>query len=67
MVHKEAITLTVIMQYLGDVDYPTSKEELIEHALDNGAPPTAVNILTQLPSREYAHSSEVEEMIEEQW
>lgn len=42
-----------LQKHLKGVDYPASKEELIEHAKQNGADENAIAVLEQLPDEEY--------------
>jgi hypothetical protein len=46
-------------QYLEDVDYPASKEELISAAESNSAPDTMIRMLGGLSRSEYSGPEEV--------
>jgi hypothetical protein len=42
-----------VQKYLSGVDYPASKDQLIEHAKKKGAPKDVVNELQEIPDGEY--------------
>jgi hypothetical protein len=42
-----------VQKYLSGIDYPVSKEQLVEHAENNGAPKEIVEELRRLPEGEY--------------
>jgi hypothetical protein len=42
-----------LQKHLGGLDYPVSKEDLIERAQEEGADEEMMNLLGQLPDREY--------------
>jgi hypothetical protein len=42
-----------IQKYLGGMEYPASKQELIEHAKEQGAPEEVVRALDEAPTEEY--------------
>lgn len=48
-----------IMEYLDEVEYPTSRDELVEAAEDSGAEDEVIAILNTLPDNEYTNSQEV--------
>jgi len=48
---------------LKGVDYPASKEELIEHAKQQGADENAISVLEQLPDQEYESPTDVSEAV----
>ena len=39
--------------FLGGIDYPASKEDLVEHAEQQGADEEVLDALRQIPDREY--------------
>jgi len=48
-----------IDSYLKGVDFPADLDELIEHASQNGAPLDVINMLEQMPDREYGSAADV--------
>jgi hypothetical protein len=42
-----------IQKFLGGIDYPVDKQHLIQKAKEEGADDNVMNILQQLPNREY--------------
>jgi hypothetical protein len=42
-----------VQKFLAGVDYPASKQDLIEHARQHNADPDVIEALEQLPDREY--------------
>jgi hypothetical protein len=52
-----------IQKHLKGMDYPATKEELLEHAKQNGADRDAQSVLEQLPEDEYETPAEVSKAI----
>jgi hypothetical protein len=48
-----------LREWLGDVDYPAGKEQLLASAQANGAPQDVVAALRTMPPVEYANRGEV--------
>jgi hypothetical protein len=42
-----------VQKHLGGIDYPASKDELLDTARQNGADEDIVQAISQLPSRDY--------------
>ncbi|NIH78799.1 DUF2795 domain-containing protein [Amycolatopsis viridis] len=42
-----------MQKFLAGVDYPCTRDELVEHAQSQGAPDDVLGHLRQLPDREY--------------
>jgi hypothetical protein len=42
-----------IQKYLGGIEYPTTKESLVEHARASGAPEEIEQVLEKLPDDEF--------------
>jgi hypothetical protein len=45
---------TQIQKFLKGVDYPVTKQDLLEMAQDEGADENVLNALQQIPDREYS-------------
>jgi len=52
---------TDIQQALGGLDYPASKEELVQHARDNAAEEQVINFLERIEEGNYESPVEVQE------
>lgn len=52
-----------IKQYLEGVDYPCSKDDLVEHARDEGADEDVIDIIEGLPVDRFNSPSDVSEAI----
>jgi hypothetical protein len=48
-----------ITPHLQSVDYPATREQLVQAAADNGAPVDIINVFKSLPREEYASEEEV--------
>lgn len=48
-----------LQKYLKGVDYPASKEQLIQHAQKQGADENAISVLQQIPDQEYETPTDV--------
>ena len=54
-----------LQKHLKGVDYPASKEELLQHAQQQGADEKVREILEQLPDEEYETPAEVNKAVGE--
>lgn len=54
-----------LQKHLKGVDYPASKEQLVQHAQKQGADDTALSVLNQLPDEEYESPTDVSEAVGE--
>ncbi|MBD2022347.1 DUF2795 domain-containing protein [Leptolyngbya sp. FACHB-36] len=52
-----------LQKHLKGMNYPASKDDLIEHAKDNGADENALSVLEQLPDDEYETPAEVSKAV----
>lgn len=50
-----------IIDFVKGMDFPCTKEDLINHAEDNNAPDRVINILQKLPDREYQSMTDLTE------
>ncbi|MCE9666188.1 DUF2795 domain-containing protein [Myxococcus stipitatus] len=48
-----------ITPHLDSVDYPTTRQELVDAAEDSGAPVSIINVVKCLPRTEYASKEDV--------
>lgn len=58
-----ALSPAQIQQYLGGVDYPSSKEDLIEHAREEGAEDDVIDMIEGLPMDRFNSPNDVSEAI----
>jgi hypothetical protein len=56
MIH---VTSDEVIRYLGDVDYPAAKEDLLRAADAAGAPQEVLGALRAIPPEQYANRAEV--------
>jgi hypothetical protein len=52
-----------LQKHLKGIDYPVSKQQLIEHAKKHGADENAMEVFEQLPDQEYETPAEVSKAI----
>ncbi|MGB7893930.1 MAG: DUF2795 domain-containing protein [Microcoleus sp.] len=52
-----------VQKFLKAVDYPTSKQDLVEHAKQQGAIENVCSTLEQLPDEEYETPTDVSQAI----
>jgi hypothetical protein len=50
-----------LQKFLGGIDYPVSKDELVEHAQGNGADDDVLETLRNLPADEFNSPNDVSE------
>jgi hypothetical protein len=53
-----------VADFLGGLDFPVTKKEVLEYARDNNAPPDIMETLTRLPERRYFSITSVWDVIE---
>ncbi len=52
-----------VQKFLGGIDYPIGKQELVEHAKSKGADDEVMSTLEQLPFDEFNSPNDVSEAI----
>ncbi|MDM9383244.1 DUF2795 domain-containing protein [Chlorogloeopsis sp. ULAP01] len=52
-----------LQKHLKGVDYPANKQQLIEHAQQQGADENAISVLQQIPDQEYQTPTDVSEAV----
>jgi len=48
-----------VEKFLQGIDFPASKQDLIQHAEDNNAPHRVIEVLNQMPDEEYGNAADV--------
>ena len=48
-----------IASFLEGIDFPASRDELLNHAEDNNAPQEVIDVLEDLPDQEYTSMADV--------
>ncbi len=59
MPYEKGVSPTNLTQFLGGINFPCSKQELIKHARGRNAPQDVLNTLEQIPDRTYNSMSDV--------
>jgi hypothetical protein len=59
--HSEKVSAAQIQVYLKGIDYPATKDEIVQTAEQNDAPENVMKWLRQLPERTYERPNHVEE------
>lgn len=54
-----------LQSYISGVDYPCSKDDLIEHAIDQGADEDVIQMLQELPRETFNSPRDVSEALGE--
>lgn len=52
-----------VEKYLAGVDYPATKEQLVEHARSHGAPNDVLQALQGMPDGEYDRPTQVSQAV----
>lgn len=65
MAQQEKANPIEVQQYLGNVEYPATKEDLVEHARKQDASDSIVETLEEIPDREYVSAADVSKGIGE--
>ena len=58
-IRSEHVSAAQVQAYLRGVDYPASKDQLIQTAENQCAPDTVIDLLRQIPEKEYASPPDV--------
>jgi hypothetical protein len=48
-----------VATYLKGIDYPASKDQLVEYAQKNGAESAVIDVLSNMPEQEYGNMADV--------
>jgi len=59
MAHQSTESPIDIQSYLGGVDYPAKKEELVQTARDQGAPDDVAEMIQRLPGDRFESPADV--------
>jgi hypothetical protein len=54
-----------MQKYLGDISYPATRQQLIEHARSNHADEEVLSALQELPDREYSGPDQISNAVAE--
>ncbi len=52
-----------VQRFLSGIDYPVSKEDLVNHARDKGADENIIEALEKLPEQTYESANDVSQAI----
>lgn len=63
MARNEQASPAEIQKYLGGIDYPAPKEQLVQQAREQNAPEDVCAILDELPNKQYGGPNEVSEEV----
>ncbi|MBE9049014.1 DUF2795 domain-containing protein [Nostocales cyanobacterium LEGE 11386] len=55
-----AVSAIDISRTLSGIDFPANKQDLVNHARDKNANEEIINVLQQMPEREYNNMADVE-------
>lgn len=54
---KEAMNM--VDEYIHDIDFPCNKDDLFDFASDNGAPDEVLDVINQLPDKQFASTADL--------
>lgn len=55
----EELSASAFQKYLGGMDYPAGKNDLISHAKKNNAPDPVIQVLQQFEDKQYQSAADV--------
>lgn len=58
------VSVGEIQAYLGGIDYPKSKQELIDHARNQGAPQEVIDLLQKMEDKQFRAPNDVSQSID---
>lgn len=50
---SDSISAAEIQKFIGGIDFPCDKDELMEHAKEKGAPQSVLKLMEKFPDKEY--------------
>lgn len=53
------VSMVELQQYLQGMDYPSRKEGLLKKARDNSAPDEVIDLINNLPDRDFRSAADV--------
>ncbi len=56
---QSSVSPAEIERHLGGIDYPASKQELVQHAREQNAPEEVTQVLDRMPDQEYGSAADV--------
>ncbi len=59
--HSEKVSAAQFAMYLKGIDFPATRDQIVDCAKANGAPDTVIQLMNRLPEREYTRANEVEQ------
>lgn len=54
-----SISAAEVEKYIGGIDFPADKDELVNHARENGAPEEVLEFMEKFPDQEYGSAIDV--------
>ncbi len=55
----EGLSASAFQKFLGGMDYPAGRQDLIDHAKKNDAPDSVIRVLQQFEDRQYQSAADV--------
>lgn len=59
------VSAAEVEKYVGGIDFPANKQELVEHARGKDAPREVLDLMENFPEREYGSANDVASAISE--
>ncbi len=59
----EDVSTADVQQFLGGIDYPKSKQELVDYAKSQGAPQQVIDLMQKMDEKEYHNPIDVSQAI----
>ena len=60
---SQSISPAIIQKFLGGIDYPASKQDLINHAKKSNADESVLGILNKIPDQQFNSPADVSKAI----
>jgi hypothetical protein len=62
---RVSVSPAEVQNYLGGIDYPASRQDLIDHAKKHSAPDEVIRLLTAISDQQYATPADVNKAVGE--
>lgn len=60
-----SISAAEVEKYIGGIDFPADKNELVSHAKEKGAPKEVIDFINRFPDQEYGSAIDVSRGVSE--
>lgn len=56
---KKDVNVVEVEKYVAGINFPVTKDQLVDHAREKGAPQEVVGFMSEMPERDYVSTMDV--------